>query len=59
MQNGIPWWYFQRHGGKHPLTRELAPHIAAVYACVKLLTHTMSLEKAAVRVAPLASAAES
>jgi 2-dehydropantoate 2-reductase len=39
------------------LTNTPTPHISAVYACVKLLTQTMSLEKAAVRIAPLASAA--
>jgi 2-dehydropantoate 2-reductase len=39
------------------LTNTPTPHISAVYACVKLLMQTMSLEKAAVRIAPLASAA--
>lgn len=28
MQNGIPWWYFQRHGGKHDgqIVRTADPH---------------------------------
>jgi 2-dehydropantoate 2-reductase len=33
------------------------PNISAVYACVKLLSSTMSAEKGAVRLAPLAKAA--
>jgi 2-dehydropantoate 2-reductase len=33
------------------------PNISAVYACVKLLSSTMSAEKWAVRLAPLAKAA--
>jgi 2-dehydropantoate 2-reductase len=33
------------------------PNIGAVYACVKLLSHTMGMEKGAVRLAPLAKAA--
>jgi 2-dehydropantoate 2-reductase len=32
------------------------PHISTVYACVKLLSRTMSTEKAGVRVTPLAPA---
>jgi 2-dehydropantoate 2-reductase len=39
------------------VTNTPTPHINAVYACVKLLSQTMSSEKVAVRMAPLASAA--
>jgi 2-dehydropantoate 2-reductase len=37
------------------LTGVPTPHISAVYACVKLLSQTMALEKAAVRMMPLAA----
>ncbi|HEV7804154.1 MAG TPA: 2-dehydropantoate 2-reductase [Burkholderiales bacterium] len=40
------------------LTHTPTPHISSVFACVKLLSHTMATEKAAVRVAPLAPARE-
>lgn len=36
------------------LTHTPTPHISSVYACVKLLSQTMAMEKAAVRVSPLA-----
>jgi 2-dehydropantoate 2-reductase len=39
------------------LTETPTPHISAVYACVKLLMQTISSERAAVRMAPLAAAA--
>lgn len=38
------------------LTHTPTPHISSVFACVKLLSHTMAVEKGAVRVAPLQSA---
>jgi 2-dehydropantoate 2-reductase len=39
------------------LTGVPTPHISSVYACVKLLSQTMAMEKGAVRVTPLANAA--
>jgi 2-dehydropantoate 2-reductase len=38
------------------VTETATPHISTVYACVKLLSRTMSLEKGGVRMMPLAAA---
>jgi 2-dehydropantoate 2-reductase len=40
------------------ITEIPTPHITAVYACVKLLSRTMSAQKGFLRVAPLNPAAE-
>ena len=54
MQNGIPWWYFQRHGGEFDgrIVGVLTPRLEAVFPLVNLLGRTIQEEKVHIRAHP-------
>ncbi len=54
MQNGVPWWYFQRHGGEFDgrIVGVLTPRLEAVFPLVNLLGRTIQEEKVYIRAHP-------